>query len=105
PLLSKIPKPQGEVSQISQGGYNLQEMLGWPGSEYEEICAFVSQLAREYLKVHKSWRLQAQPQLIIVYAEVGAKRYPILERYGGSWVVSDMLHIFLKNSCSHDTSA
>lgn len=34
--------------------------------------AFVSQLAREYLKVHKSWRLQAQPQLVIVYAEVGS---------------------------------
>ncbi|KAG2341224.1 hypothetical protein BDR05DRAFT_949826 [Suillus weaverae] len=104
PLPSKIPKPRGEVSRLSRGGYNLQETLGWPASEYEETHAFVSQLAREYLKVHKSWRLQAKPQLVIVYAEA-QKQYPILERYEGSWVVGDMLHIFLKNSCSRDTSA
>lgn len=36
PLPSKIPKPRGEVSRISRGGYNLQEALGWPASEYEE---------------------------------------------------------------------
>jgi len=35
-LPSKIPKPQGEVTHISQGGYNLQMMLGWPASDYEE---------------------------------------------------------------------
>ncbi|KAG2362922.1 hypothetical protein BDR07DRAFT_1376194 [Suillus spraguei] len=35
-LPSKIPKPQGEVTCISQGGYNLQMMLGWPASDYEE---------------------------------------------------------------------
>lgn len=36
PLSMKIPKPRGEVSRISRGGYNLQEALGWPASEYEE---------------------------------------------------------------------
>ncbi|KAG2115432.1 hypothetical protein BD769DRAFT_1322689, partial [Suillus cothurnatus] len=99
PLSAKIPKPQGEVSRISRGGYNLQEALGWPAAEYEETRAFVSQLAREYLKVNKSWRFQAQPKLALVYTEA-QKRYPILERYDGSWVVGDMLHIFLKNSRS-----
>ncbi|KAG1869696.1 hypothetical protein C8R48DRAFT_597241 [Suillus tomentosus] len=54
PLPSKIPKLRGEVSCLSQSGYNLQETLGWPASEYEKTGAFVSQLAREYLKVHKS---------------------------------------------------
>ncbi|KAG2083890.1 hypothetical protein BD769DRAFT_1660878 [Suillus cothurnatus] len=102
PLLAKIPKPRGEVSRISRGGYNLQEALGWPAAEYEETRAFVSQLAREYLKVNKSWRFQAQPKLALVYAEA-QKRYPILERYDGSWVVGDMLRIFLKNSRSRDT--
>ncbi|KAG1726984.1 uncharacterized protein EDB91DRAFT_1061388, partial [Suillus paluster] len=92
----------GDVSRISRGGYNLQEALGWPVSEYEETRAFVSQLAREYLKANKSWKLQAQPRLAIVYAEA-QKQYPILERYDGSWVVGDMLCIYLKNSCSHDT--
>ncbi|KAG1811325.1 hypothetical protein EV424DRAFT_1327709, partial [Suillus variegatus] len=102
PLPSKIPKPRGEVSRLSWGRYNLQETLGWPASEYEETRAFVSQLAHEYLKVHKSWRLQAQPQLVIVYAEVGSG---LTDGYEGSWVVGDMHHIFLKNSCSCDTSA
>ena len=32
-----IPKPRGEVSRINRGGYNLQEKLGWPPAEYEEI--------------------------------------------------------------------
>ncbi|KAG2363764.1 hypothetical protein BDR07DRAFT_1281342 [Suillus spraguei] len=27
-LLAKIPKPQGEVSRIKRGGYNLHEALG-----------------------------------------------------------------------------
>ncbi|KAG1736390.1 uncharacterized protein EDB91DRAFT_1055671 [Suillus paluster] len=102
PLPAKILKPRGDISRISRGGYNLQEALGWPASEYEETRAFVSQLACEYLKVNKSWRLQAQPRLAIVYAEV-QKRYPILECYDGSWVVGNMLRIYLKNSCSCDT--
>ncbi|KAG0692289.1 hypothetical protein DFH29DRAFT_817803, partial [Suillus ampliporus] len=101
PLPSKIPKPRGEVSCISRGGYNLQEALGWPASEYEETHAFVLQLAHEYLKINKSWKLQAQPRLAIVYTEA-QKRYPILEHYDGNWAVGDMLRIFLKNSCSCD---
>lgn len=32
-----ILKPRGEVSRINRGGYNLQEKLGWPATEYEEI--------------------------------------------------------------------
>jgi hypothetical protein len=35
-LPSKIPKPRGEVTRISRGGYNLQMTLGWPASDYEE---------------------------------------------------------------------
>jgi len=36
PLPSKIPKPRGEVTRISRGGYNLQMTLGWPVADYEE---------------------------------------------------------------------
>ena len=32
-----IPKPHGEVSRINRGGYNLQDKLGWPAADYEEI--------------------------------------------------------------------
>ncbi|KAG2137102.1 uncharacterized protein EDB93DRAFT_1253719 [Suillus bovinus] len=35
-LPSKILKPQGEVTRISRGGYNLQVTLGWPVADYEE---------------------------------------------------------------------
>lgn len=36
PLPAKIPKPQGDVSHIKRGGYNLSEALGWPSSDYEK---------------------------------------------------------------------
>jgi hypothetical protein len=89
-LLARIPKPRGDVSRIKRGGYNLHEALGWPSSDYEEtrvrvltptsydspltiilLQTFVVHLAREHLKVNKSWRSQSKASLTIVYAEVG----------------------------------
>jgi hypothetical protein len=85
---SKIPKPRGEVSRINRGGYNLQDTLGWPSSEYEEIrvsdlcncnfsllCPVISQnfvthLAREYLKLNKSWSKQSKSSVTVLYQEV-----------------------------------
>ncbi|KAG2742116.1 hypothetical protein P692DRAFT_20750317 [Suillus brevipes Sb2] len=96
-LLAKIPKPRGEVSRIKRGGYNLHEALGWPFSDYEKTR--VLHLAREHLKINKSWSSQAKAGLTIVYAEA-TKQYHILDRYEDNWVVSDMLRIFLKNSSS-----
>ena len=32
-----IPKPHREISRTNRGGYNLQEKLGWPVTDYEEI--------------------------------------------------------------------
>jgi len=32
-----ILKPRGEVSRINRGGYNLQDKLGWPATDYKEI--------------------------------------------------------------------
>jgi len=43
----KILKPQGEVSRLNQGGYNLQEKLGWSLSEYEEVRICVC-----YARIH-----------------------------------------------------
>lgn len=42
PTTALIHKPQGEVSRINQGGYNLQDTLGWPAAEYEEIRMSIS---------------------------------------------------------------
>jgi hypothetical protein len=37
PTIALICKPRGEVSWINRGIYNLQDRLGWPAAEYEEI--------------------------------------------------------------------
>ncbi|KAF9233152.1 hypothetical protein BU15DRAFT_54299 [Melanogaster broomeanus] len=92
-----IRKPRGEVSRINRGGYNLQDKLGWPAVEYDEIRAFVIHLAREYLNVRKPWGKQSKEQLQIIF-EKSKARYPSLQEYEGDWVVSDFLRVYLKNS-------
>ncbi|KAG6372573.1 hypothetical protein JVT61DRAFT_7686 [Boletus reticuloceps] len=92
-----IPKPRGEVSRINRGGYNLQEKLGWPATDYEEIRGFVIQLAREYLNTTRPWGRQFPDQLQIVFRKV-KERFPLLCDYEGDWVVSDFLRVYLKNS-------
>jgi hypothetical protein len=34
---SKIPKPPGEVTRLSRGGYSLRKALGWDERLYEEV--------------------------------------------------------------------
>lgn len=84
---TKILKPRGEVSRINRGGYNLQEKLGWPATDYEEVRVsnspsplivhymmsgqtFVIQLAREHLSIAKPWSKQKQESLKAVFVEV-----------------------------------
>lgn len=83
-----ILKPRGDVSRISRGGYNLQDKLGWPPNEYEEVRvsmihvyqiwslstqqAFIVHLAREHLAVRKPWSRQLKEQLQIVFVKVGS---------------------------------
>ncbi|KIJ09722.1 hypothetical protein PAXINDRAFT_17198 [Paxillus involutus ATCC 200175] len=92
-----IPKPRGEVSRINRGGYNLQDKLGWPAVEYDEIRTFVIHLAREHLNLRKPWGRQIKEQLQIVFVK-SKERYPLLQEYEGDWVVSDFLRVYLKNS-------
>ncbi|KAI9455841.1 WD40-repeat-containing domain protein [Boletus coccyginus] len=92
-----ILKPRGEVSRINRGGYNLQDKLGWPSAEYEEIRSFVVHLAREHLVIRKPWSKQQREQLEVVFAK-GKERYPQLSQYDGDWVVADFLRMYLKNS-------
>ncbi|KAG2094037.1 uncharacterized protein F5147DRAFT_585191, partial [Suillus discolor] len=93
----KILKPRGEVSRLNQGGYNLQEKLGWSLSEYDEVRSFVIHLAREHLNVRRSWKMQLVPKLQLVFSEAKS-RYPVLKDYKDDWVVSDFLRVYLKNS-------
>ncbi|KAG1848399.1 hypothetical protein C8R48DRAFT_663497 [Suillus tomentosus] len=96
-LPPKISKPPGEVSRLKQGGYNLQETLGWSPLEYEEVRSFVIHLACEHLSVKKTWKSQLPENLKLVFQK--AKQcYPILHDYDGDWVASDVLRVFLKNS-------
>ncbi|KAG2103652.1 hypothetical protein BD769DRAFT_1367248, partial [Suillus cothurnatus] len=93
----KILKPRGEVSHLNRGGYNLQEKLGWSLSEYEEVRSFVIHLAHEHLNVRRSWKRQLVPKLLLVFSEAKS-HYPVLKAYKDDWVVSDFLHVYLKNS-------
>ncbi|KAG2103036.1 hypothetical protein BD769DRAFT_1367410 [Suillus cothurnatus] len=110
----KILKPRGEVSRLNRGGHNLQEKLGWSLSEYEEVRSFVIHLAREHLNVRRSWKRQLVPKLHLVFSELNTSYslsrvavyllhqakscYPVLKAYKDDWVVSDFLHVYLKNS-------
>ncbi|KIK80625.1 hypothetical protein PAXRUDRAFT_158162 [Paxillus rubicundulus Ve08.2h10] len=87
-----IPKPCGEVSRIKQGGYNLQDKLGWPAVEYDEIW-----VTCEHLNLRKPWGRQIKEQLQIVFVK-SKERYPLLQEYEGDWVVSNFLRVYLKNS-------
>ncbi|KAF9232693.1 hypothetical protein BU15DRAFT_54737 [Melanogaster broomeanus] len=93
-----IPKPRGDVSRINRGGYNLQQKLGWPTAEYDEIRAFVSHLAGEHLSVRAD---KASSFLALSYSLMirqSKERYPLLKQYDGDWVVSDFLRVYLKNT-------
>jgi len=38
---SIIPKPCGQVSEISKGGYSLTDALGWEEAQYKAIQVWI----------------------------------------------------------------
>jgi hypothetical protein len=48
----KIPKPPGELTRLSRGGYSLERALGWDQERYRKIqvsLSLVHTTARTYL--------------------------------------------------------
>ncbi|KAG2119221.1 hypothetical protein BD769DRAFT_1362216, partial [Suillus cothurnatus] len=90
----------GKVSCLNQGGYNLQEKLGWSLSEYEEVCSFIIHLVYKPLNMRRSWKRQLVPKLHLVFLEAKSC-YPVLKAYKDDWVVLDFSCVYLKNSSTH----
>ncbi|KAH9174106.1 hypothetical protein EDB89DRAFT_1904821 [Lactarius sanguifluus] len=97
--ISLIPKPSGEVSRVSRGGYTLKDVLkqeyGWEDGLYHKIRERVRSLADKYLETSLPYSAQAEKPNRLALA---SKEYPILLEYEGNWVVHDYLRIYLKNS-------
>ncbi|KLO03917.1 hypothetical protein SCHPADRAFT_795801, partial [Schizopora paradoxa] len=104
PVITKatIPKPHGEVSRLSRGGYNLEEALGWSKNEYATIQKEIREIAKDYLDMTAIFSEQEKTKLTMVYEKArrprSTERFPILRDYENNWVVEDFLSIMLKNS-------
>ncbi|TDL14216.1 hypothetical protein BD410DRAFT_690029, partial [Rickenella mellea] len=92
-----IPKPTGEVTRQSRGGYNLEAELGWDRQLYTTIQSHIHSLAGMHLNLSGTFSKQDNAKLLIVYDEA-KKQFPRLEKYQDNWVVQDFLRIYLKNA-------
>ncbi|KLO04504.1 hypothetical protein SCHPADRAFT_1003275 [Schizopora paradoxa] len=96
-LRAEIPKPPGEVSRISRGGYNLEEKLGWSKSEYGKVQKGIRELAKAHLNMTAILSEQDENSLKTVF-QLAKLQHPILNDYIGDWALEDFLSIMLKNS-------
>ncbi|TDL17614.1 hypothetical protein BD410DRAFT_699659, partial [Rickenella mellea] len=92
-----IPKPPGEVTRRTRGGYALEKELNWNADLYKDVQKRVHELATEHLYLHGTFPTQDKVKLQIVYAEA-RKSFPILNEYRGDWVVEDFLRVYLKRT-------
>ncbi|KZT04240.1 uncharacterized protein LAESUDRAFT_658145 [Laetiporus sulphureus 93-53] len=91
-----IPKPNGEVTRIGRGGYNLRDALRWKEALYTQVQNTVHRLADAHLQIHTSFSKQSSQDLQTVYT-LAANDYPFLTKYENNWVVADFLRVYLKN--------
>ncbi|KAJ7020975.1 hypothetical protein C8F04DRAFT_1195966 [Mycena alexandri] len=75
-------KPRGQPNRPGSGGYNLEkhmvELCGWTQNQFLDIQGKVHALAGEKLDVKQE--------------------YPITRGFDQSWVIRDMLKVYLKNT-------
>ncbi|KZT00867.1 uncharacterized protein LAESUDRAFT_637900, partial [Laetiporus sulphureus 93-53] len=79
-----IPKPNGEVTHIGHGGYNLRDALHWKEALYIK-----------YSRTHFHGLMHCLTISRILC--IAANDYPFLTKYENNWVVADFLHVYLKN--------
>ncbi|KAF8194932.1 hypothetical protein BJ912DRAFT_923832 [Pholiota molesta] len=92
-----ISKPDGEVTRITRGGYNLQDILGWDKKKYRKIWAYVKNLSEEHLDCSRSFTSQALKSVQRV-KNLASEKFPDLLEYKDVWPVVDMLRLQLKYS-------
>ncbi|KLO04612.1 hypothetical protein SCHPADRAFT_812803, partial [Schizopora paradoxa] len=92
--IASIPKPHGEVSRLSRGGYNLEEALGWSKVEYTKVQKGIREIAKDHLDLTSILSEQDSFSGLRTQAK---ERFPVLEEYQNDWATEDFLFIMLKN--------
>ncbi|KDQ49338.1 hypothetical protein JAAARDRAFT_51794 [Jaapia argillacea MUCL 33604] len=93
----RIPKPSGEVTRLTRGGYSLRKVLGWDQSLYCKVQRFVKKLARKHLVLGRTLLMQSTTALTKVF-DVAIERFEFLNLYEDGWVLSDFLRVYLSNA-------
>ncbi|KAJ7021939.1 hypothetical protein C8F04DRAFT_1273160 [Mycena alexandri] len=94
-------KPPGQPNRPGSGGYNLEnymvQLCGWTQDQFAEVQGKVHALAGEKLDVSKSYQKQV-PNTLTCICDAVKKQYPITRGFDKSWVIRDMLKVYLKNT-------
>ncbi|KAI6141536.1 hypothetical protein EDD17DRAFT_1769773 [Pisolithus thermaeus] len=89
----KILKPNGEVGRPGQGGYNLEDQLGWGRDGFKNLKKAV----RKHLDPTKCQSLQNRRALETMN-KMAIAEFPDLDDFEGCWPVQDLVLLQLKYS-------
>ncbi|KAI6140714.1 hypothetical protein EDD17DRAFT_1417834, partial [Pisolithus thermaeus] len=95
----KIPKPNGKVGRPGQGGYNLEDQLGWGRDGFKNLKRFMKKAVRKHLDPTKCRSLQNRRALETMNKTVSNGRgteFPDLDDFEGCWPVQDLVLLQLK---------
>ncbi|OBZ65917.1 hypothetical protein A0H81_14171 [Grifola frondosa] len=70
---SRIQKPSGEVTRLSQEGYNLRNVLGWECDLYDEVQSTLHRLAAEHLNLDSTFTKQNAKNVETVFTLMRAR--------------------------------
>ncbi|KAJ7851997.1 hypothetical protein B0H13DRAFT_2359732 [Mycena leptocephala] len=94
-------KPPGQPNRPGSGGYNLEKHLvqksGWTQEQFLEVQNKVHTLAGEKLDVSNSYQKQRKATINSI-CEAVKKEHSIARGFEHSWVITDMLKVYLKKT-------
>ncbi|KAI6097968.1 hypothetical protein EDD16DRAFT_1718878 [Pisolithus croceorrhizus] len=96
-IRGKFLKPNGEVGRPGQGGYNLEDQLGWGRDGFKNLKRFVKKAVRKHLDPTKCQSLQNRRALETMNKTAIAE-FPDLDDFEGCWPVQDLVLLQLKYS-------
>ncbi|KAI6021157.1 hypothetical protein EDC04DRAFT_2901414 [Pisolithus marmoratus] len=91
----KIPKPNGEVGQLGQGGYNLKDQLGWGEDGFKKLKRFIKKAVKKHLDPMRCRSLQDRKALETV-SKMAIAEFPDLDDFNKCWPVQDLVQLQLK---------
>ncbi|KAI6028181.1 hypothetical protein EDC04DRAFT_2899031 [Pisolithus marmoratus] len=78
--MKKIPKPNGEVGWLGQGGYNLKDQLGWGEDGFKKLKRFVKKVMKKHLDPTRCQSLQDHKALEVV-SKMAIAEFPDLDNF------------------------